>query len=411
MIVSFRGIESRTKNLLTILLILVALAEPGGVFDQLSKALDEVWEKLTTSDSMRGKVMQSLRWPLDQAYVERTVARIEHLKTSIIIVEGQASIALAQEMREDVSAVRKTISESAFREIIDWVSPLNFREKQDNITPTPGTGGWFFNSEEFKAWESGEDRWLWCYGTPGAGKSYIAASAVSELRRLHESDGTLVLVAFCSYDTADSQSVDNLIASLLKQVVQIVSALPSTLQNLFHKHVNRGSRPKLSEFCDILGDAILRSRQTYIVLDALDEIADESKRIALLDTLYNLTGKPKVMVTSRKIENIANRFGFPLDGNHCSGCERKRLEYYYHCEDCVGFDHCEDCKEEGERKGHVFVKQYSSIKKRIAAQPEDLESYVNRRIEIEEDLRQIVERHPDLKPRILETVVETAQDM
>jgi hypothetical protein len=123
-----------------------SLAEPEGVFDQLSAALDDVWRKLTSSDTKRGKIMQTLRWPLDQTYVDRTVARIEHLKTSIIMVQGQASISLAQEVREQGSEVKKAIDDTKFKEIIDWLSPCNFTQKQESIAAAPGTGSWFFRA-------------------------------------------------------------------------------------------------------------------------------------------------------------------------------------------------------------------------------------------------------------------------
>ncbi|KAH7394274.1 ankyrin repeat-containing domain protein [Phaeosphaeria sp. MPI-PUGE-AT-0046c] len=197
------------------------LAEPNGVFAQLQIALEEVYKKVTTSDSSRGKLKQTLRWPLDQSYVDRVVGRIERLKSSILLVTNQASIAVAREMRS-------------------------------NITATQGTGGWFFTSKPFTAWIHGNDRWLWCHGIPGVGKTFLASSTVTELQRMHMSDHALVLVLFCSYDTVDSQSVENLVASLLKQVVQSRKSVPHKLQEKFKEHSAAGTKPKLAEVLEIL---------------------------------------------------------------------------------------------------------------------------------------------------------------
>lgn len=91
-----------------------SLAGPNGVFEHLQLALNEVWEKVTMSESKRQKFKQTLRWPLDQNYVDRTIARIERLKSSIILVANQANITLAREMREDVSQVKQVDGVTVF---------------------------------------------------------------------------------------------------------------------------------------------------------------------------------------------------------------------------------------------------------------------------------------------------------
>ena len=50
--------------------------------------------------------------------------------------------------------------------ITDWLSPLDFRQKQQDVHVNwqPGTGEWFLHSEEFEAWKEGNKDVLWCYG-------------------------------------------------------------------------------------------------------------------------------------------------------------------------------------------------------------------------------------------------------
>jgi hypothetical protein len=74
------------------------------------------------------------------------VARIENLKTSIIMVQGQANISLAQNVWEQVSSVKKAADDIQFKEIIDWLSPCNFTQKRESIATAPETGNWFFKS-------------------------------------------------------------------------------------------------------------------------------------------------------------------------------------------------------------------------------------------------------------------------
>lgn len=392
-----------------------SLAEPGGVFQQTSHALDEVWNKLTTSESSAGKLKQTLRWPFDKEDVEKTIARIERLKSSIAIVLGQANIALAQEMREDGLVRKKTDENNRFKDIVDWLSPLNFRQKQENITGTPGTGEWFFREEEFQHWESGPDPWLWCYGIPGAGKTVLASTTVDELRRLHEKEKAVVLIAFCSFDSPDSQSVDLLMASFLKQIFQIRGSITKEVEDLYNLYFSEGTRPSLVEICKWLDASLSEYEKSYFVLDALDELFDEAKRLKLLETIKGLKANPKFMVTSRQLDSIGSLFGEPLGYIICDGCGNENLEVYNHCDDCEDINVCEDCLKNGvvfdTDGGHYLAKRFSSMKIRIAAQPEDIESYVNKRIEIEGDLRRFVVKRHSLREQILDTVVEKAKEM
>ena len=52
------------------------------------------------------------------------------------------------------------------REIVDWLSPLNFWTKQDDILSKKeeGTGGWIFEDPAFEDWINGTERILWCPG-------------------------------------------------------------------------------------------------------------------------------------------------------------------------------------------------------------------------------------------------------
>ncbi|KAF1993467.1 hypothetical protein P154DRAFT_582763 [Amniculicola lignicola CBS 123094] len=300
------------------------LAEPQGVFERLREALYEVWLLLTADDSKRKSVLQTLRWPLDQGYVERM-----------------------------------TIDEEKFRKIIDWLSPCNFVQKQEVITDTPGTGSWFFASDEFESWLSGSTRWLWCHGIPGAGKTFIASKAVCELQKMHESEDTSVLIAFCSFDSPESQSIDHLVTALLKQIVQTRMVLPEGLEDMYSKHRACNTRPKIANVCLILGEAISRSTKVFIILDALGELPDDARRLNLLNILHGLKGNAKVLTASRKIESIAGRFS--QEDIACDGCEKEDLDTYSHCE--------------------------------------------------EEDLCQMIERQPNLRIRKQEAVFEGAQDM
>jgi hypothetical protein len=52
------------------------------------------------------------------------------------------------------------------RAFLDWLSPLNFFPRQQEISQMrqPGTGEWLLENPHFKEWNSGSIRTLWCHG-------------------------------------------------------------------------------------------------------------------------------------------------------------------------------------------------------------------------------------------------------
>ncbi|KAJ6510468.1 hypothetical protein C8R45DRAFT_389870 [Mycena sanguinolenta] len=50
--------------------------------------------------------------------------------------------------------------------IIEWMSPLNFFLRQQDISKTrqEGTGEWLLDDPKFKDWESNSGQILWCSG-------------------------------------------------------------------------------------------------------------------------------------------------------------------------------------------------------------------------------------------------------
>ncbi|KAI9778287.1 MAG: hypothetical protein M1816_004154 [Peltula sp. TS41687] len=214
-----------------------SLAEHGGIFEELATALQKIWSKITESETWVGKVVQTLRWPYDKRQVDMTIDLIERLKTSVTMVTSQTTLTIAQKRRGESQPVTKIVIEDQLIEILNWLSPLNSRQTQERFTRALETGDWFFHNEEFEIWHSGDEPCLWCYGIPGAGKSVLASTVVDKLRRrcVEGNENIALLAAFCSFDSSDSQSVDYIICSLLKQVIQQTSHVPKQLNELFRE--------------------------------------------------------------------------------------------------------------------------------------------------------------------------------
>ncbi|EGO03575.1 hypothetical protein SERLA73DRAFT_175097 [Serpula lacrymans var. lacrymans S7.3] len=107
------------------------------------------------------------------------------------------------------------------QEFADWLSPLSFRQTRGDIYGhrREGTGKWVLDDKNFKDWQSGTVKTLWCPGIPGAGKTILASYIINHLEQ-KKADDVAVAYVYCSYMEQSTQTVYNLIASLLKQLVQ-----------------------------------------------------------------------------------------------------------------------------------------------------------------------------------------------
>jgi hypothetical protein len=108
-------------------------------------------------------------------------------------------------------------------EMLNWLSSNNPEVKHARIWSDrqENTGQWLLESGKFLQWlvqDCGtpqEQRTLFCHGDEGAGKTFISAIVVEELRRRFEFDGT-VGIAFFYCDFHEQPTVDGILASLLR---------------------------------------------------------------------------------------------------------------------------------------------------------------------------------------------------
>ena len=65
------------------------------------------------------------------------------------------------------------------RQILEWISPFASRERHQAVRDSrvEKVGDWLLCNQDFSIWRTSEDRMakpvLFCYGHPGAGKTYI----------------------------------------------------------------------------------------------------------------------------------------------------------------------------------------------------------------------------------------------
>lgn len=199
------------------------------------------------------------------------------------------------------------------RAILDWLTPLDFGKQQTELQRRwePKTGNWFLRLEKFKSWLDTPQTTLFCPGMPGAGKSFIASLVIAHLQNMFPpGHGVGIAFLFCSFSSRHEQLPEDLLASLLQQLVP-QRAVPKNLQELFdlYKTRPRGSLPSIGEIYACLHTAIAAYSRVFIVIDALDECGAEY-RTTFLENIFELHASTGVNIfaTSRPIQEIAGTF-------------------------------------------------------------------------------------------------------
>lgn len=397
---------------------LTPLFEPGGVITDIKSAVGRLEKKLEKRTGL-GKLRQTLAWPLDQKEVNETVEHLYHLQQTLNFSLNQSTHALSREIYKDAIAVRSAMDGLQIQSLIGWLSPLNFIAKQDREFKEHqvGTCRWFFERDEFKQWKEGDNLTLFCPGIPGAGKTFLSSIATNELEQTRgnhaQRDNIAVLNLYCKWDDPLSQTVDGLLCSLLKQVVQKYETTSDGLIEMFNKHQKKETRPSRSELLSVLGSTLSPFKRTFVVVDGLDELLEEGNRLHLLETLTALPGRVNILVTSRPLKSIVRYFADLYSGIYCNVCKTEALRYQYcclECEDLINerFNVCQACCDKGETcnwKCHDLVKQLNSFIIDITAVEKDLEIYVQTRIQTSDFLRQCVKKKEALLSQILDNVV------
>ena len=200
-------------------------------------------------------------------------------------------------------------------EILDWLTPFDYGSQQSDYFRRlqEGTGQWLFDSVEFQEWLKNSQKTLFCPGIPGAGKTILASAVVNDLTKRFSKDLRIgISYIYCNFQRKHEQDIDNLLASLLKQLAESYpSGLPASVKDLYDYHKAKRTRPSLEEILSTLHSVVAKYSRVFIIVDALDECqVSNSCRAKLLLELFTLQKRhgTNILATSRFIPEIVHHF-------------------------------------------------------------------------------------------------------
>ncbi|KAF4331614.1 nucleoside phosphorylase domain protein, partial [Fusarium beomiforme] len=196
------------------------------------------------------------------------------------------------------------------RDILDWLTPVNYGSQQSDYfgRRQPGTGRWLLDTVEFRTWRDTCGQTLFCPGIPGAGKTILTSIVVDNLETLfgmHSDVG--IAYIYYNFRRQDEQTAKEVLASLLKQLVQSLPTFPESVKSLYDKHMDKRSRPSLEEVSSTLHSTTSLYSRVFVLIDALDECRTyDDSRATFLAEIFKLP--VNIFATSRLIPNIMESF-------------------------------------------------------------------------------------------------------
>ena len=203
---------------------------------------------------------------------------------------------------------------------------------------------------------------------------------INYLQREFKDQNIPVICLYMDYKESKTQTRENLLGSLLKQLVQLrkLRAISPSLKEAYAsaKAINAKATP--IELCKLLKAELKNYSRIFLVVDALDECMPSSRRDELMADLRKLQQENlSLMVTSRRLDGEE-----PLTIIDCSVCKAKDIKIYYRCKICGEgeFDICQNCRELNtpcEDPLHNQLEPYDRVEVEIKTDEVEMRRYVN----------------------------------
>jgi hypothetical protein len=133
----------------------------------------------------------------------------------------------------------------------------------------------------------------------------VAAITIDHLLNSVQNNAYGIAYVYCNYKSQADQDVTSMLAAILKQLVQGRPSTLGSVEQLHQKYAKQGTKPSLNDIYSALQEVLAQHTYSCIVIDALDECQNETRR-QLTATLCKLQkgADVRLMATSRFIPDI-----------------------------------------------------------------------------------------------------------
>ncbi|TDZ16660.1 hypothetical protein Cob_v010442 [Colletotrichum orbiculare MAFF 240422] len=329
------------------------IAEPLARFKILRLTFDENFHKEAYKFVRRSgwKVFFMTSWG---RFERRFDSIIDDLKAHEKLVDDTANAvghSQMKKMREDMQNMRREAAEQVdsqekertakrLLDIFGWLKVDNNEQARiaDMITAEvqqyPQTRDWILDQKQIVKWMncSMESTFLVLHGRPGTGKSALATRITTFLR---SSGNSMVVSHICTYLQATSTDYDQIIRSILLQLIRHNSDL---IAYVFEEFIlkQRDVKAQVIEglILDVIGavsDTPSQATYVHVVLDGLDECGNDKqpKIVSLLERMVSkVFDTTSTVYNNEKVSEIKDlelRLATKADGKSRLDVRRQKL--------------------------------------------------------------------------------------
>jgi len=294
----------------------VLAAEQSPVLTDPSNLSVETWTAIETAEAQARDGFRTLRSDLEDGLgaVNEGVGNLTRAMESFRLgklftdmVMSRPGIAMADLASAPGDQRNKIIQWVAANDMVGGFHQSVCDQRQ------PGTGDWFLQGDTYQRWKASAASFLWLHGIPGSGKTVLCSSIINDavsycsLRVNHH-------LAFFYFSFSDEarQSTDACIRSVLRQLLLQRDTLPARVVDIWKKSGH--TQPALDTWREMLHAVVEGNRETFVLVDALDECPSLSgERERLLKFLRSLVEMHlpslHILVTSRKVSDVERVLG------------------------------------------------------------------------------------------------------
>ena len=158
------------------------------------------------------------------------------------------------------------------KEILDWLAAPDPSTNYQTACRSrhAGTGSWLLEGEPFAQWKMDPNSLLWLHGKAGCGKTVLSSTVITEIRQRTSSG---LAYFFFAFNDSEKQQCDRMIRSIIEQLYSQSYHAIVELESQFSSCQDK-KRADFATLTKTLQSIIRKSKDTYIILDALDECSD-----------------------------------------------------------------------------------------------------------------------------------------